>query len=150
MPFEPQLPGPYQYLFHGHIQTQVSDPQGTPAATVISMTDEWHLEVTWQLHGIFVPLLCGIWHVRAYLESIGPGPELIIADEQTPMTGANNYRLLLRIPPNRPSEEGPYKLVTVITAKNQQGNPAPFAGFDEGPVLAFYSGASLPPVPPTP
>jgi hypothetical protein len=150
MPFEPSFPGPYQYLFHGHMQAQVTDPHGTPAPTIISLTDDWHLQVNWQVHGLFVPSICGTWQIRAYLESIGPGPELLVANRDVAMTGANTYSQLFFIGPNIPSDPGPYKLVTVITSLNALGTPAPFAGYDEGQVLQFYEGPSLPPVPPMP
>lgn len=150
MPFEPELPGPYQYLFHGHVQTQVTDPHGTPAATIISMTDDWHLQVNWQVHGLFVPSICGTWQVRAYLESIGPGPELLVASRDISMNGQNDYSHVFLIGPNVPNRPGPYKLVTVLTSLNALGRPAPFAGYDEGPILQFYEGPSLPPTPPIP
>ena len=144
MPFEPQLPGPYQALFHGHIQTQVTDPHGTPASTIISMQDDWHLQVNWQVHGMFVPSVSGTWKVRAYLESIGPGPELLVADRDIAMTGGSSYSETFFIGPNVPNEAGPYKLVTVITAENMAGGPAPFAAYDEGGILQFHEGPSLP------
>jgi hypothetical protein len=150
MPFEPSLPGPYQFLFHGHIQTAVTDPHGTPVPTIISLTDDWHLTVNWEVHGLFVPSVGGKWIVRAYLESIGPGPEPMVAQAEIPMTGGTNYTKTFFIGPNVPSEAGPYKLVTVITSLNLLGTPAPFAAYDEGPILQFYQGQALPPVPPTP
>lgn len=148
MQFEPQLPGPYQYLFHGHLQTQVSDPEGTPSSTIISLTDRWNLTVSWQVHGLFVPSIGGKWQIRAYLESIGPGPELEVVNEDVIMTGGSDYSETYRIGPRIPDRPGPYRLVTVITALNLLGTPAPFAGYDEGPILQFYEGPSLPAIPP--
>lgn len=148
MPFEPQLPGPYQHLFHGHIQTQVTDPDGTPASTIISMTDRWSLTVRWQVHGLFVPSIGGKWRIRAYLESIGPGPELEVARADVAMTGGSDYTETFRIGPYMPDKPGPYRLVTVITSVNLMDTPAPFAGYDEGPILQFFEGPSLPTIPP--
>lgn len=148
MPFEPQLPGPYQHLFHGHIQTQVTDPEGTPASTIISMTDRWSLTVRWQVHGLFVPSIGGKWRIRAYLESIGPGPELEVARADVAMTGGSDYTETFRIGPYMPDKPGPYRLVTVITSVNLMDTPAPFAGYDEGAILQFFEGSSLPTIPP--
>lgn len=150
MVFEPQFPGPYQYLFHGHMQAKVSDPNGTPASTIISMTDAWKLDVSWQVHGLFVPSICGKWKITAFLESIGPGPEPILFERVVQMTGKNEYSETFLIGPGQPTEPGPYKLVVVLTSLTPAGKPAPFAGNVELPLLQFYEGPSLPPVPPVP
>lgn len=147
MVFEPEFPGPYQYLFHGHIQANICDPNGTPASSIISMTDAWRLEVNWQVHGVFVPSICGKWKVTAYLESLGPGPEPIIAERTIQMTGENNYSETFWIGPGLPSEPGPYKLVVTLTSLTPKGKPAPFAGYVELPILQFYEGPSLPTTP---
>lgn len=157
MPFEPQLPSPYQYLFHGHIHTEVKDPHGTEPQVILSLTDEWMLVVEWQVHGLFVPSIGGKWLVDAYLESIGPADfEDLVVHREVTMTGGTDYRLEMRIPARTPIPggksitPGAYKLVTVITALNLFGRPAPFAGYEEGPILQFFEGPSLPPYPPVP
>ena len=71
MPFEVQLGS-----MHGHINTQVLDPAGVAPITIIRLTDAWQLEVNWSLHGPLVPMIDGDWRVTAYLESMGPGPEI--------------------------------------------------------------------------
>lgn len=147
MPFEPQLPGPWQHLFSGQMQIGVTDPNGTPASTIISLTDSWNLQVSWQVTGLFVPSIGGKWLVRAFVESIGPGPELLVASADIPMTGLNNYSRVFNIGPSVPGQAGPYKLVVVITSTNLLGTPSPFAGYAEGPILQFYSGPSLPATP---
>ena len=144
MPFEPSLPGPYDVLFHGHMQAQVTDPHGTPAPTIISLTDDWHLQVSWQVHGAFVASIGGKWQIRAYLESVGPGPEVLVASRDVAMTGATNYNEIFFIGPNVPTQAGPYQLVTVLTSLNLLGTPAPFAAYEMGPILQFYQGPSLP------
>lgn len=150
MPFEPQFPSQYLHLFHGHIQLKVTDPTGQLPSTIISLQDPWKLEVSWQLHGMLVGNMGGTWHVRAYVESIGPGPEILIAKWDGPITGQNQYNIpfiiqpaALQPPPPDRIEEGAYKLVVVVTSTNLQGGPSPFAGYEEGPVIQFFKGASM-------
>jgi hypothetical protein len=143
MPFEPQFPSPFGAFFQGQFQAQVTDPHGQPAATIISMKDDWHLQVTWQVTGALVPSIGGKWQIRAYLESIGPGPEVMVANREVDITGANNYSETFFIGPNVPNIAGPYKLVTVLTSTNLLGLPAPFAAYDEGPLLQFFAGDSI-------
>ena len=138
MPFEPQFPDAFSGYFHGDIQTQVSDPHGIAPTTIISMQDDWHLKVDWQVNGSLVPSICGKWHVRAYLESMGPGPEILVANRDIEFTGNSDYSETFFIGPNVPNVEGAYKLVTVITSTNKLGLPSPFAAYDEGPILQFY------------
>lgn len=150
MPFEPQLPSAWQHLFHGHIEVNVSDPEGVPASTIISMQDTWNLLVRWQVHGLLVPSIGGTWHVRAYLESIGPGPEALIAKLDLPMTGQTDYSHTFHISPIDPAypkQEGPYQLVVVITSSNLLGQPAPFAGYEEAGIIQLFPGPSLPQTP---
>ena len=143
MPFEPQFPSPFSTLFRGQIQTLITDPHGQPATTIISMQDDWHLQVNWQVQGTLVPSIGDKWHIRAYVESIGPGPEVQVASRDIVMTGATNYSETFFIGPNVPNQAGPYKLVVVLTSTNLLNMPAPFAAYDEGPVLQFYSAESV-------
>lgn len=139
MPFEPQIPN---YL-SGTFNTKVTDPHGVDAGTIISMTDDWHLQVSWKVQGTLVPLVCGKWHIRAYLESIGPGPEVLVANRTIDMSGNSDYSETFFIGPNVPNREGPYKLVTVMTSTNKFGKPAPFAAYDEGPILQFFQADTI-------
>jgi hypothetical protein len=143
MVFEPQFPSTYSWLFHGHLQTQVLDPHGQPASTIIAKDDDFHLKVSWQLHGTLVPALCGKWHVTAFLESIGPGPEYKVPLGDYDMD-KSSYDFEYPIHPKILNmEPGPYKLVTVITATNKFGKPMPFAAFEESPMLQVYEGESF-------
>jgi hypothetical protein len=153
--FEPDLSGtPISDLFHGHMSTLVlTDPHGRTPDTIISMTDDWHLKVEWQFHGTMVRggLVGGKWRVQAFMESIGPGDEMIVATKEVdiatggvPDAFGRAYSETFLIGPNIPSSPGPYKLVTVITCVGATGVPGPFAGYDEYPMLQFYAGANLP------
>lgn len=143
MPFEPDFPSPFQAFFHGHLQCAVIDAHGQPANTIISMQDDWHMRVEWQVHGMLVGSIGGTWQIRAYLESIGPGNEVVLVNRNVPMTGQNNYSETFIIGPNVPNVEGPYKIVVVLTSTNLLGLPAPFAAYEEVPMLQFFPGPSL-------
>jgi hypothetical protein len=132
---------------HGHLTSVVSDPHGVSPTTVINLNHDWHLTVDWQLHGPAVPMIAGNWRVQAYLESMGPGPEIpVVSDTVSIASGGTadpfglSYHRDYIIGPNTPAEEGVYKLVTVITSESPSGTPGPFAAFEEGPLLQFYRG----------
>ena len=140
MPFEVELGA-----MHGHISTAVLDPAGVNPRTIIKMTDPWRLRVDWSLHGPLVPMIDGDWRVTAYLESMGPGPEITlgtavidIGSGGTPDALGLEYQHTFNLAPNTPNVAGAYKLVTVITSVSETGLPGPFAAFDEGPILQFY------------
>jgi hypothetical protein len=153
--FEPDLGGTVVAgLFHGHMETVVStDPHGRTPTTVISLQDDWHLQVDWEFHGTMIRagMLGGRWHVQAVLESIGPGSDRIIADRFVDIqTGGaaiplgRKYSETFIIGPNVPKEPGVYWLATIITSVGVNGVPGPFAGYYESPTLMFHSGESLP------
>ena len=144
MPFEPQFPDEFSNLFHGHIQAQATDPHGVPNSSIISMEQDWHLSVNWQVHGALVPAIGGTWHLRAYVESIGPGPEMEVASADIALDGGNNYSRTFAIGPNVPGRAGAYKLVSVLTYTDILGNPGLFAAYDEAGILQFYEGRRVP------
>ncbi len=49
---------------------------GQNPTSIIRTTDAWHIHVDWSTDGPLSVFLPGNWHVKAYLESIGPGQEL--------------------------------------------------------------------------
>lgn len=148
--FEPTFPGQFATYFRGDIHTVISDPDGVPASNIISLRDHFTLEVSWDMIGTMVGSIGGIWHVRAYLESIGPGPEMLIASRDVKMTGQPHYHEAFNIDPdNLPDpnikkiSEGMYKLGIVLTSTNLLGKPAPFAGYEEGNILQFFESESV-------
>lgn len=153
--FEPDLTGTIVAgLFHGHMNSVVTtDPHGRTPTSVISMQDDWHLVVEWEMHGILIQggLLSGKWLVQAVLESMGPGDDLIVAEREVDIaTGGvatalgRKYTETFFIGPNVPNKPGTYWLGTVITSKGTNGVPGPFAGYFESPTLMFHEGLSLP------
>ena len=143
MAFEPTFPQAWSHIFNGAIDTHVVDANGIPDTTIISMTDQWTLNVEWQVNGLLVGAIGGTWHIRCYLESIGPGAEFEVASRDVTLTGSNNYSESFTIGPNVPATPGMYKLVTVLTYTNLLNQPGLFAGYDEFGMLQFYLGPSL-------
>lgn len=132
---------------HGHINTAVTDPHGVAPTNVINLQNDWHLSVEWQLHGAAVPMIAGKWRVQAYLELMGPGPDILVVNDVvdiasggTPDPFGLSYSKVFFIGPNNPPTPGVYKLMTVITSESASGTPGPFAAFEEGPSLQFYQG----------
>jgi hypothetical protein len=153
--FEPDLSGTIVAgLFHGHMNTVVTtDPHGRQPTTIISMADDWHLVVEWDFHGTMIRagMLGGQWRVQAILESVGPGPELVVVDSLVDIaTGGvatalgRSYSETFFIGPNVPNQAGAYWLSTIITSVGVGGVPGPFAGYFESPTLMFHQGESLP------
>lgn len=134
---------------NGAISASVHEHGGEAPATIIKFGTPWAANVSWSLTGS--PLVSGTWHLHVNLESIGPGPDLTLFDGTDPAcmsqafpnaTGtyfchfdvAGDAVALADIP-----HQGlPMKLVVVLTAQDNLGNPAPIAGYVEGPVLMFY------------
>lgn len=132
---------------HGHIQATVMEHGGTAPTTIIRTDQAWAVDLTWQLHGPLVPMICGHWCLHIFMESIGsgpefslpdPGPEILIPVNQP----SGNYSHHFHVPAGRVTADHcstPYKVVVAITYKTQYGTPGPLAGFVEGPILQFYN-----------
>lgn len=54
---------------------------GERPTNVIRIDQDWYVEVKWRLTGTLARLFCGEWCVCVFLESIGPGPEITLPDE---------------------------------------------------------------------
>ncbi len=137
--FEPQL-APF---LSGSCDTQVHDTNLQPL-NIVRLSDAWHVHVQWNIKGSIVPLINGTWHVKVYVESIGPGPEMEVASMDVPVNAeplaglARSYNRRIVIPANLPNLiEGLYRVTTVITIENG-GARGMIAAFDEGPILQFF------------
>ncbi len=85
-------------------------------------------------------LLDGTWTVKAYAESMGPGPEVLIGSAAVPANGGLIYTTTISVPsgtlpPDAPPASGVYKLVVVITYRNQRRVLTEIAAFSEGPLF---------------
>ncbi|NUR96432.1 MAG: hypothetical protein HOV67_14380 [Kribbellaceae bacterium] len=85
-------------------------------------------------------LLDGKWTVKAYAESMGPGPEVPIGSRTVPANGGPAYAAKITVPagtllPDKGPDSGVYKLVVVITYRNALNVLTEMAAFREGPTF---------------
>jgi hypothetical protein len=66
--FETDLP---KHYLSGRIVARVREADGEVAARIIDANEPWAVDVYWELSGILVPMICGKWCVRVFLESLG-------------------------------------------------------------------------------
>jgi hypothetical protein len=146
MPFETPFIAPG--AFAGTISAEVHDAFGVSPATIIRANQDWSIHVNWETTGIATGMISGTWHLHAYLESIGPGPDLDLLDfgdlniPLTPGVSPVPYAAHLDVPAGTAtaSHSGTlYKLVVTLTYIEPTGNPGPMAAYVEGPVLQFFN-----------
>jgi len=135
--------------FQGKITTcAVNELPGetTPFDTVIRADKPWFIHLAWQVEGLGVDVMAGEWHINAYLESMGPGPEFKLwgTPHIIPLKlGQTNYVGHFHIPANAvpvdAMESTPYKLVVTVVYRKPNNVPGPMAGFYELPVMQFYT-----------
>ena len=149
--FDPNIPN----LIGGDITTVVViDPAGTfppfeVGNHVLNRNDSFKVDVAWKVTGLLRPIwlqaLGGTWNVQLYAESIGGGPEILLASDNSqaadPATG--DYSVTLTVPPNALQEGDPgsnisgiYKLVVSVFLNSNLGKPGfDMTGFNEGPII---------------
>ncbi len=135
-------------------KVKIIDPAfpGQVPNLVIDPTRNFDIELEWKIEGFDVPLylaaLGGNWDVEVFAESLGPGPELRIA-QTTVAAGPPGGTLhtyattvtvvapsgLLEGNPG-PGPSGVYKLVVTVFLNSNLGAPGfDICGFAEGPVF---------------
>jgi hypothetical protein len=124
---------------------------------VLDPTQPFDIRVDWKIDGNIAELWLSAlavaspdWIVTAYAESVGPGPEVIIATQNVavnPLPSANppfEYSTTLTVAPGTLAEENPgdplvsgvYKLVVTVFLDSVFGSPGyDIMGFAEGPVV---------------
>lgn len=149
--FDPNIPG----LISGDITTVVViDPAGTfppfeVGNHVLNRDDSFQVSVTWKIDGLLRPLwlaaLGGSWNVQLFAESLGGGPEILLASDNSVAAdpAVANYSVTLNIPPAALDEGDPgsnvsgiYKLVVSVFLDSTLGSPGfDMTGFNEGPII---------------
>ena len=149
--FDPNIPN----LIGGDVTTVVVlDPAGTfppfeVGNHVLNADDTFFVDVTWEINGLLRPLwlaaLGGNWNVQLFAESIGGGPEILLArDDTVPADPARaQYSVRVTVPPNTLQEGDPgsnvsgiYKLVAAVFLNSNLGQPGfDMTGFNEGPII---------------
>ena len=149
--FDPNIPG----LIQGEITTlvvidpAVNFPPFEVGNHVLEPDEEFKVTVKWSITGLLRPLwlaaLGGNWNVQVYAESIGGGPEILLARDDSVPADPNqaDYEVTLTVPPNTLDEGDPgsnvsgiYKLVTSVFLNSTLGAPGfDMTGFLEGPIV---------------
>lgn len=148
--FDPNIPG----LIGGDVTTvAVIDPAREfpfeVGNRVLNRSDSFKVKVAWEVTGALRPLwlaaLGGRWNVQLFAESLGGGPEILLASDNTVAAdpAVANYSATLDIPPNALEEGDPgsnvsgiYKLVVSVFLNSNLGSPGfDMTGFHEGPII---------------
>ncbi len=89
--------------------------------------------------------LGGNWNVQVFAESLGGGPEILLARDDSVAADPNmsDYAVQLTVPPTALAEGDPgsnvsgiYKLVVSVFLNSNLGNPGfDMTGFNEGPII---------------
>jgi hypothetical protein len=135
---------PTQLLGPGEFKAEVKDNNGAPSSVLDAGLD-FTISTTWEISALAALLLGGEWHVAAYVESIGPGPEQQIGPTEVRLlNGGTTYAADIVVPANtlpnldpaapNPAPSGAYKIVTLLTHKNF-GSFSDVAAIVEGPIL---------------
>ena len=124
---------------------QLLDPDSTPN-TVLDRNLPFSVNVAWEIHPKAPAMaLGGDWVVRAFVESVGPGPEMqvgatVFVPVSTGLVTASgkSFTASVNVPANTLPANAPasgiYKLVVVVTHTNF-GVKTEIAGFVEGPLF---------------
>lgn len=120
---------------------ELIDPDSTPNK-VLDSQNPFSVKVKWTINPSNAAILLdGTWSVRAFAESIGPGPEASLgsvnvaavpnklAYEGTITVAAGTLK------PDVAPDSGVYLLGVVLTYQTDQGAPTEMAGFSEGPMF---------------
>jgi hypothetical protein len=149
--FDPNIPG----LIEGQVTTViVTDPANTfpgfeVGNHVLNADDSFDVTVKWEVTGLLRPLwlaaLAGNWNVQAFAESIGGGPEILLAQDNTVAAdpARSQYEVTFTVPPSTLQEGNPgdnvsgiYKLVVSVFLNSDLGSPGfDMTGFNEGPII---------------
>ena len=147
MPFETPFP---PAIFAGTIDAVQHEHAGVTPPSIIRTDQSWAVNVSWTTTGLATGMICGEWHLHAYLESIGPGPDLDLIDAispghvipLTPGLSPVSYFVHLDVlagAVTAPPAGSLYKLAVTLTYFDASGAPGPMAAFEEGPILQFYN-----------
>lgn len=125
----------------------IKDKDDTPNH-VLQLGDDWSVEVGWHLYGHNVAAIGGTWYVDVLLELMGPpnfeakvgscNKNLTAFDPTLSSPGHRHYKCVINIPANTPPQAGLYRLVSLITYRNDAGQIMEMAGFRDGPLVHFF------------
>jgi hypothetical protein len=141
--------GPLTATVHDPFNVDPDAPQ-----TIIQTGKHWSVHINWKTFGPANAMVGGSWHLHAYLESVGPGPDLDLIDSPPPtptdhvipLTPSSSaevaYSAHLDVPAGTvtaPLAGRIFKLVVTLTYFDLLGGPGPMAAYVEGPIVQFYN-----------
>lgn len=126
---------------------------------VLDRDKNFQIELEWRLTGSDMKLYLAAlkpadWDVAAYAESVGPGPEIILAEGTEGRTNFTKdgddfvWKHTLDVPANTLQEEDPgptgpsgvYLIVATVFLNSTLGEPGyDIAGFNQGPLIKVES-----------
>lgn len=134
------------------VVTLAETTPGAPAPTnIIARADTWRISVTLNLSGIGVQLLGNnVWHVKAFMESVGPGFEGQIGPEVTftmpspaiPLPFAHTFDINVPAATTVPNLiEGVYMLTVLLTLLSPApaNTPLPISAFSDAGTVSLYN-----------
>ncbi|MGH9838856.1 MAG: hypothetical protein ACREEM_08740 [Blastocatellia bacterium] len=119
---------------------------------VIDPSQPFDIQLEWRLAGndvaLYIAALGGNWDIEVFAESIGPGPDLRIAADNTvpaaPAANLRDYKKTLTVAANTLPEGNPgagnpsgvFRLVATVFLNAGLGAPGKdIVGFAEGPII---------------
>jgi len=130
------------------IKAYVLDNEHEDAVSVIDCDAGGKIVVEWDVEGELKSHLCGKWCVTAFLESIGPGPEIALPNpcDCTPFNCDNPgpWRKEFDLPGGgiECTDCGSlYQIAVTLTSKDCNDRPGHIAAYCKGATVMFYKGA---------
>jgi hypothetical protein len=157
--FDPNVPSGFLTITGAFTSSVLVDeaPAIGVGNLVLDPSRPFDIKVDWQMDGYIAELWLSAlavaspdWIVTAYAESVGPGPEQILATVNVPVlplpsaSPPFDYSVTITVPPNTLAEENPgnplvsgvYKLVVTVFLDSVFGSPGyDVMGFAEGPIV---------------
>jgi hypothetical protein len=138
-----QSPNPLTLTGHIH-PTIIHDPQ-LPPSNIIKSGVAFSIHIDWGIDGTAVPLMAGDFHVKAFFESYGGGPEPSfppVGSVDVPVTSAplvgNSRHYTSHIPVPGTLPVGAYAMVVLITYTGPSGTAGPLAASSDEVLVQIF------------
>lgn len=131
--------GPNPLTLLGSVSPTVIVDPTLPPSNLIPAQTAFKVKVDWEVHGTAVPLLAGNFHVSAYFDGYGNGPEPVfgpvdVAVSSVPLVSSRrDYSTSISVPAGLPV--GIYDLNVLITYTDAANAPGPLAGAPDQTVV---------------
>jgi hypothetical protein len=135
MAFQSPLP----LTLNGHVHATLIHDPALPPSTVIKAGTPFQVHLDWGIDGTSVPFIAGTFHVTAYFERYGGGPEpefgpIAVPVVSVPLVGnTRHYTTHIPVPAGLPA--GAYSLMVLITYTDTVGAPGPIAGMPDAEII---------------